>query len=243
MAKTPAKHDPTSVMTGQWPTLLTATAAEIDRVLTQDVSNWRVTARPPVIQMAQLSLFGRMVLKSAAPEVWLNIYVEYGQIEQGLEKTYEASKNAWAKALKAKSHAGRLKALGDLGAVQRPAKKLVQVVEKNLGLRGPGLPDLGVPDVQQAISTWTAQVAALVGPKVSAMPDPSPALLATVAVASLAGGVGTRTTLTDNEVSLARIACRLGSKKATADDREPKATQKARKTLRELAEHLPKQRA
>lgn len=226
---------------GLWPMILRATATEIDCLLTRDIAEWNVKPRLPVVQVTQLSLFGLMGVRSQAPDVWLDVLRDPGKVERSLGQTYRAGKQAWLKALEVKSKPARVKALADLGATRRPAEKLVRLVEKSLGLGEPRLSDLGVTDVQEAISQWTALVSNFYGPKFDAQPDPSSEHLAAFTVATVAGGTETRPTLSAKEISLTRIACRLGSKKAKGDGQETTAIKRSRKLLRELAQHLPKQ--
>ena len=57
------------------------------------------------------------------------------------------------------------------------------------------------------------------------------------------GGMVGRREMTTKEVSAARIAARLGSQKDETAGTEPKEVRRLRKTLKDLAQPLPEQRA
>lgn len=236
-------NNSTKVGLERWPMLLRATVTEIDCLLREGSAQWNVKSRLPVVQMTQLCLLGLMGVRSQSADVWRDVLEEHEKVRRYLGQTYREGKQAWLKALEVKSKPARIKALSDLGATRRPAERLVRLVEKNLGPSGTHLPDLGITDVQEAISQWTALVTKFYAPKFNAQPDPSSGHLAAFTVATVAGSTGTRPTLSAKEISLTRIACRLGSKKAKNDVHEATARKRSRKILRELAQQLPRQRS
>jgi len=58
----------------------------------------------------------------------------------------------------------------------------------------------------------------------------------------LAGGLAGRREMIPKEVSAARVLVRMGAEKDEAGGPEPKPVKRLRKTLKELAAHLPEQR-
>ena len=68
------------------------------------------------------------------------------------------------------------------------------------------------------------------------------AVHAAVGLGMLAGGLAGRREMIPKEASVVRFIARTGSRKEDRGEPEPKPVKRLRKTLKELADHLPEQR-
>ena len=126
--------------------------------------------------------------------------------------------------------------------------KAVNYAQKNIGLYGMELSSF-TANIQDTLAELVGKVSAAVemkvgpGMKGGATVQVPGAVFGALTLGILTGGMVGRQEMTPKELSAARIAARLGSQKDETDGPEPKEVRRLRKTLKELAQHLPEQRA
>lgn len=235
--------------------LLRATISELDRVVEGDAGDWTVTKRlPAVVQVAQLGVFGRLVLGVMTTE-YATVFPHKAKLDELFGKVSTAAKKEWTQALN-KTRAGspkRNKYLEDTRGLQPVVRALVKYADRTISLRGGmRLGSFGIKDLQDSLALLVGKVSEAMAAKLEAdskakagsgradIPGP---VYGAVTIGVLAGGLVGRREMTSKELSAARIACRLGAKKDEAGGPETKPVKKARKTLKELGAHLPEQRA
>lgn len=235
--------------------LLRAAISELDRVVEGDADAWTVTKRlPAVVQVAQLGVFGRLVLSGMTKE-YATVFQHKGKLDELFGKVSAAAKKEWAQAVH-KTRAGspkRNKYLEDTRALQPVVRTLVKYADRTISLRGGmSLGSFGIKDLQDSLAMLVGKVSEAMAAKLE--PDPTAKagsgsadipgpVYGAVTIGLLAGGLVGRREMTPKELSAARIACRLGSKKEENGGPEPKGVRRLRKTLKELGPHLPEQRA
>lgn len=225
-----------------------AVLAELQRVTEQDREFWTVGTRLPVVpHAAQLSLLGILLLKGIKSGSDDEVDTHRDELEARLEKAYRASKTVWFEAATKKKPQARDKLLNDGKKIRTPVMKAVNFAQKNIGLHGMELSSF-TANVQDTLAELVGKVSAAVEMKVGAgvkggagqVPG---AVFGALTLGMLTGGMVGRREMTPKEVSAARIAARLGSQKDETGGPEPKEVRRLRKTLKDLAQHLPEQRA
>lgn len=226
-----------------------AVLAELKRVVEQDRVTWIVATNLPLVpHVAQLSLLGMLLLKGLKPGSDDEVETHRDELEARLEKAYRASKTVWFKATTKKKPEARDKLLNDGKTVRPAVMKAVNFAQKNIGLHGMELSSF-TANVQDTLAELVGKVSAAVEMKVSpgvksgAAGQVPGAVFGALTLGILTGGMVGRREMTPKEVSAARIAARLGSHKDEKGGPEPKEVRRLRKTLKELAQHLPEQRA
>lgn len=223
--------------------------AELQRVVEHDRNFWTVGTRLPVVpHAAQLSLLGILLLKVFDSGSDDEVASHRDELEARLEKAYRASKVVWFEATTKKKPEARDKLLNDSKKIRTPVMTVVNFAQKNIGLHGIELSSF-TANVQDTLAELVGKVSAAfemkVGPgvKSGAAGQVPGAVFGAITLGMLAGGMVGRREMTPKEVSAARIAARLGSQKDETGGPEPKEVGRLRKTLKELAQHLPEQRA
>ena len=226
-----------------------AVLAELQRVVEQDRDFWTVGTRLPVVpHAAQISLLGMLLLKGVESGSDDVVCTHREELEARLEKAYRASKTVWFEATTNKKPEARDKLLNDNKTIRTPVMKAVNYAQKNIGLYGMELSSF-TANIQDTLAELVGKVSAAVemkvgpGMKGGATVQVPGAVFGALTLGILTGGMVGRREMTPKEVSAARIAARLGSQKDETDGPEPKEVRRLRKTLKELAQHLPEQRA
>jgi len=226
-----------------------AVLAELQRVTEQDRDFWTVKTRLPVVpHAAQLSLLGILLLKGIESGSDDEVDTHRDELEARLEKAYRASKIVWFEATTKKKPEARDKLLNDGKKIRTPVMKAVNFAQKNIGLHGMELSSF-TANVQDTLAELVGKVSAAVemkvgpGVKGGAAGQVPGAVFGALTLGILTGGMVGPREMTPKEVSAARIAARLGSHKDDTGGPEPKEVRRLRKTLKELAQHLPEQRA
>lgn len=233
-----------------WQTdFLRAVFAELERVVEQDRGFWTVATRLPVVPHAvQLSLLGILLLKGVKPGSHDDVDTHRDELEVRLEKAYRASKIIWFEATAKKKPEARDKLLNDNKKIRPAVMKAVNFAQKNIGLHGMELSSF-TANVQDTLAELVGKVSAAVemrvgpGTKEGSARQVPGAVFGALTLGVLVGGMVGRREMTTKEVSAARIAARLGSQKDETAGPEPKEVRRLRKTLKDLAQHLPEQRA
>jgi len=227
--------------------LFRAVLNELNRVIGDDPTGWTVTKRlPAVIQASQLSVYGLLVLKAVQGPRG-EIFLHRAKLAALLDKVLQKSKGVWAEGL-IKKPSSRRKYLEDVKPIQPAVRAVVKFAEKNIGLHGERLGGFGVYDLQDTLAGLVGRVSEAMEAKLAAdtktgrgeqVPG---AVHAAVGLGMLAGGLAGRREMVPKEVSAARILSRMGAEKDERGGPEPKPVKRLRKTLKELAAHLPEQR-
>lgn len=205
---------------------------------------WTVAKRlPAVVQASQLCVYGLLVVKGIDP-VRADVFPHKAKLAVLLDKALQKSKKVWAEAL-TKRPGLRHKYLNDVEAIRPSVRSVVKFAEKSFGLYGGGLGSFGVVDVQDTLAGLVGKMSENVELKVGAQTtEPIPSTVqAAIGLGMVAGGLAGRREITEKEISVARIAVRLGSQKDKAGSPESKPVKKLRRTLKKLGKHLPEQRA
>ena len=206
------------------------------------------TRLPVVPHAAQLSLLGILLLKGIEAGSDDAVAIHRDELEDRLKKAYRASKIVWFEATTKKKPEARDKLLNDGKKIRTSVMKAVNFAQKNIGLHGMELSSF-TANVQDTLAELVGKVSAAVemkvgpGVKAGASGQVPGAVFGALTLGILAGGMVGRREMTPKEVSAARIAARLGSQKDETGGPEPKEVRRLRKTLKELAQHLPEQRA
>lgn len=233
---------------GRLPDFIRAVLSELERVTEHDRDAWSVKTHLPVVpHAAQLSLLGLLLLKGVDPG-HESLFAHRDRLEELLAKAYRGAKSVWGEAMTKKKPEARKKLLNDTKAIRPTVMKAVNFADKKFGLHD--MPLNGFTDnVQDAIAEITGRITAVAEQKLGVgVPGKSPpqlpsAVYGALAIATLASGMQGQRVMSAKQTSIARMAARLGSQKDDAGGPEPKAVKKLRKTLNELAPHLPEQRA
>ncbi len=225
--------------------LLRAVLLELRTVVDGDA--WTVTKRlPAVVQASQLSVYGLLVLKgmSAADA---DVFPHREKLYVLLDRVLQKSKSVWAVGL-TKTAKARQRYLNDVKPIRPATRAAVKYAERAFGLHGERLGGLGVYDLQDTLARFVGRISEAAEAKLApgeagmgtgVVPG---AVQAAMGLGVMVGGVAGRREMTAKEASAARLLSRLGAKKDEADHPEPKPLKKLRKTLQELAAHLPEQR-
>lgn len=223
--------------------LFRAVLNELNRVIGDDPTGWTVHKRlPAVVQASQLSVYGLLVLNAVQGPNG-DIFTHREKLAALLDKVLQKSKGVWAEGL-TKKPSTRHKYLEDVKPIQPAVRAVVKLAEKNISLHGERLWGFGVYDLQDTLAGLVGRVSEALEAKLAvgrsgAVPG---AVHAAIGLGMLAGGLAGRREMAPKEVSAARVLSRMGSKKDEAGGPEPKPVKKVRKTLKELAAHLPEQR-
>lgn len=230
--------------------LLRAAISELDRVVEGDAGDWTVTKRlPAVVQVAQLSVFGRLVLGGMTKE-YATVFPHKAKLDELFGKVSAAAKKEWTQAVN-KTRAGspkRTKYLEDTRGLRMVVGALFKYADRTISLRGGmRLGSFGIKDLQDSLALLVGDVSKAMATKLAAntkrgeqVPD---AVHAAVGLGMLAGGLAGRHEMIPKEVAVARFVASRGSKKDARGKREPKEIKGLRKTLKELSGQLPEQRA
>lgn len=225
-----------------------AALTELHRVVEQDRDFWTVKTRLPAVpHAAQLSLLAVMLLRGVSTD-----HAELGpyraKLDELLRKAYGQAKGVWDDAMKDKSSEARTKVLDDVSKIRPAVMMAVDFAGSTFGLEDFPLSKF-VKNVQDAIAGLTGRMAATVGEELNSgttgegtAAGAPPAFYGALAVASLAGGLVGRRVMTTKEISAARLATQMGSRRAEKDTKEPKSVKRLRGTLKKLAGHLPEPR-
>ena len=234
---------------------LRATLGELERVVDEDPRGVTVLMRLPVVpHVAQLSLFGLMLLKGL-DKSHKAVFADRGQFEDLLGKVYRKARGRWETALLATTAAKALnKELNELGTIRATARAAVKFGDKTFGLAGPTLGSLGVIDLQAALSDLTRRFVAVVGQQVgleqahgsadrgalkAAMSNLSGPVIAAYALGKIAGGVSATAGMTPTQRTTARIAVDLGTQRRKDGPQLSDGERELQKTLSRLRKHLP----
>lgn len=230
------------------PNFIRAVFAELQRVTEQDRDAWTVKTHLPVVpHTAQLSLLGLMLLKGV-DRGHEEVFAYHDRLEKLLSTAYQESKGVWADALTKKKPEARDKLLNNNKTIRPAVMKAVNFADRKFGLLDMPLGRF-IDNVQDALADITGRITAVVEPKLGvgvpgkSPPDLPSAVYGALALSNLAAGMKGRRVMSAKETSIARMAARLGSQKDDKGGPEPKAVKRLRKTLKELAPHLPEQRA
>ena len=225
--------------------LFRAVLNELNRVIGDDPTGWTVTKRlPAVVQASQLSVYGLLILKGTN-EGHADVYPHRAKLEPLLDKVLQKSKSVWAEAL-TKKPSSRQRYLEDTKPIRPAVRAVVKYADKHIGLNGERLGGFGVEDVQDALALLVGRISKGMEAKLAAdtkrgeqVPE---AVHAAVGLGMLAGGLAGRREMIPKEASVVRFIARTGSRKEERGEPEPKEIRRLRKTLKELADHLPEQR-
>ena len=227
---------------------LRAVLAELERVVNKDRDFWTVKSRlPAIVHAGELSVLGLLLLK-AVNKSHMEVFKHREKLEALLSKAHREIKGAWESGLKKSTPAARNKYLDNPKPVREAVNKAVKFAEKSFSLHD--MPLIGFTDnVQDTLAGLVGRISAAVevkirpGTKGVAAERVPGAVYGAVTLGMLAGGLVGRREMTPKELSVARIAARLGSHKDETGGPEPKEIRRLRKTLKELGKHLPEQRA
>lgn len=233
---------------GRLPDFIRAVLSELLRVVEHDRDAWTVKTRLPAVpHAAQLSLLGLLLLKCVESS-HEGLFAHRDRLQKLLSKAYQQSKSIWGEAMAKKKPEARDKLLNDGKKIRTPVMKAVNYAQKNIGLHGMELSSF-TANVQDTLAELVGKVSTAVemkvgpGVKGGAAGQVPGAVFGALTLGILAGGMVGRREMTPKEVSAARIAARLGSQKDETGGPEPKEVRRLRKTLKDLAQHLPEQRA
>jgi hypothetical protein len=232
-----------------------ATLGELQRVVDEDPRGVTVPMRLPAVpHVAQLSLFGLMLLKGA-DKSHKTVFANRVQFEDLLGKVYRKARSKWEAALlKTAATKALNKQLNELGAVRTAARSAVKATDTAMGLAGPTLGSLGVTNLQAAITDLTRRFVAAAGqqvgleqPKGTAGRSAAPAatsnlpgpVSAAYALGKIISAVGASPTLTPTQKTLARIAVDLGTQRRKDGLGLTDGERDLTKTLNRLKKHLP----
>jgi hypothetical protein len=228
---------------------LRAVLSELQRVVEQDRDFWTVGTRLPIVpHAAQLSLLGILLLKGVEAGSDEAVASHRDELEARLEKAYRASKTIWFEATKKKKPEAHDKLLNDGKKIRPAVMKAVNCAQKKIGLHAEPLSSF-TDNVQDTLAGLVGKFSEFTQAKlgtgktgggVGGVPG---AVHAAIGLGMLAGGLVGRREMSPKEASAARVLSRMGAQKDEAGGAEPKPMKKLRKTLKELAAHLPKQRA
>ena len=233
---------------GQHADFLRAVLAELQRVVEQDREFWTVGTRLPAVpHAAQLSLLGILLLKGVEAGSDDAVASHRDELGVRLEKAYRASKTVWFEATTKKKPEARDKLLHNSKKIRPAVMKAVNFAQKNIGLHAEPLSSF-TDNVQDTLAGLVGKFSEFMQAKLGTgntgggaggVPG---AVHAAIGLGMLAGGLAGRREMVPKEVSAARVLSRMGSEKDEAGGTEPKPVKKLRKTLKELAAHLPEQR-
>jgi hypothetical protein len=233
---------------------LRATLGELGRVVDEDSRGVTVPMRLPVVpHVAQLSLFGLMLLKGV-DKSHKAVFADRGQFEHLLGKVYRKARGRWEKALLKAKPKELNKQLNELGTIRATARSAVKAIDEVVGINGPTLGSLGMVDLQAALSDLTRRFVAAAGQQVgleqpkgqagrgalqAAMSNLSGPVTAAYALGKIAGGVNATSGMTPTQRTTARIAVDLGTQRRKDGPQLSDAERELQKTLSRLRKHLP----
>ena len=237
---------------------LRATLGELGRVVDEDSRGVTVPMRLPVVpHVAQLSLFGLMLLKGVNKS-HKAVFEHRDRFEDMLGKVYRKARGTWETALLKAKPKELNKRLSELGAIRATARAAAKFGDTTFGLAGPTLGSLGVIDLQAALSELIRRFVAATGQKVgleqpkgeagrgalqAAMSNLSGPVMAAYALGKIAGSAGSNSGLTPTQSTAARIAVNLGTQRRKDGPQLSDAERELQKTLSRLRKHLPVERA
>ena len=234
---------------------LRATLGELQRVVDEDPRGVTVPMKLPAVpHVAQLSLFGLMLLKGV-DKSHKAVFADRGQFEDLLGKVYRKARGRWETALLATTAAKALnKELNELGTIRATARSAVKAIDAAVGINGPTLGSLGIVDLQAALSDLTRRFVAVASQQVgleqakgeagrgalqAAISNLSGPVMAAYALGKIAGGVSATSGMTPTQRTTARIAVDLGTQRRKDGPQLSDAERELQKTLSRLRKHLP----
>jgi hypothetical protein len=237
---------------------LRATLGELGRVVDEDPRGVTVPMRLPAVpHVAQLSLFGLMLLKGL-DKSHKAVFTHREHLEHLLGKVYGEARGAWETALLKDRPKALNKQLNELGTIGTTARAVVKFGSKTFGLAGPTLRSLGVIELQAALSDITRRFVATAGQQVgleqpkgqagrgalqAAMSNLPGPVMAAYALGEIISAAGASPRLTPTQRTAARIAVNLGTQRSKDDPPLTEGERELRKTLSRLKKHLPAERA
>jgi hypothetical protein len=233
---------------------LRATLGELERVVDEDPRGVTVPLRLPVVpHVAQLSLFGLMLLKGVNKS-HSAIFAHRDRFEDVLGKVYRKARGTWETALLKAKPKELNKRLNELGAIRTTARAATKFGDTTLGLTEPTLGSLGVVDLQAALSDLTRRFVTAAGQQVgleqpkgeagrgalqAAISNLSGPATAAYALSRIVGSMGSSSGLTPTQITAARIAVNLGTHRRKNEPQLTDGDRKLLKTLNRLKKHLP----
>jgi hypothetical protein len=228
--------------------LLRAVLAELQRVVEQDREFWTVGTRLPIVpHAAQLSLLGILLLKGVESGSDDEVASHRDELNVRLEKAYRASKIIWFEATTKSKPEARDKLLNDGKKIRPAVMKAVNFAQKKIGLHAEPLSSF-TDNVQDTLAELVGKFSEFMEAKLGTGKTGAGAggvpgaVHAAIGLGMLAGGLAGRREMIPKEVSAARVLSRMGADKDERGGPEPKPVKRLRKTLKELAAHLPEQR-
>ena len=233
---------------------LGATLGELGRVVDEDSRGVTVPMRLPVVpHVAQLSLFGLMLLKGV-DKSHKAVFEHRDRFEDMLGKVYRKARGTWETALLKAKPKELNKRLSELGAIRVTARAAAKFGDTTFGLAGPTLGSLGVIELQAALSELIRRFVTAAGQKVgleqpkgeagrgalqAAMSNLSGPAMAAYALGRIVGGVSATSGMTPTQRTTARIAVDLGTQRRKDGPQLSDAERELQKTLNRLKKHLP----
>ncbi len=233
---------------GANPDFLRACLAELRRVVNSGRDSWTVASHLPVVpHAAQLCTLARLVLKGVG-EHDVEVFKYREKLDSLLAKAHAKAKGEWEAGLTKGTPAKRNKHLNDAEAIRVVVNKAVNFAKRSFSLHD--MPLTGFTEnVQDTLAGLVGKFSEAMEAKLGTVKAGGGAggvpgaVEAAIGLGLLAGGFAGRRVMTAKELSAARVLARLGAEKDEAGGPEPKEVKRLRGTLKELAAHLPEQRA